>query len=188
MITNAKRIAAKNAQVGNAIAEIADPSNLGPNMAKLLSTVKTLDEDINKTRQELEVLTKNKEASEQRLKEIDIFRNVVDQDVELRKAIINDPEYKGLRKIIDLETGIAEKRILREWAQNNVGLTAGYNGDLATDFSKAFQFMLGRRFTQIAEVVAKETDPLKVHRFFGKKLDTETVSYTHLTLPTNREV
>jgi hypothetical protein len=176
MVTNAKRIAAKNAQVGNAIAEIADPSNLGPNMAKLLSTVKTLDEDINKTRQELEVLTKNKEASEQRLKEIDIFRNVVDQDVELRKAIINDPEYKGLRKIIDLETGIAEKRILREWAQNNVGLTAGYNGDLATDFSKAFQFMLGRRFTQIAEVVAKETDPLKVHRFFGKKLDTEMVA------------
>ena len=175
MITNAKRIAAKNAQVGYAIAEIADPSNLGPNMAKLLSTVKTLDDSITKTRQELEVVTKNKEAAEQRLKDMDIFRNVVDQDLELRKAIINDPEYKGLRKIIDLDAGIAEKRILREWSQENIGLTSGYNGDLATDFSKAFQFMLGRRFTQIAEVVAKETDPLKVHRFFGKKLDTEMV-------------
>ena len=176
MVLNAKRIAAKNAEVGNAIAEIVDPTNLGPNMAKLLNSVKTLDDGIEKTRKELEVVTKNKEAAEARLKEVDIFRNVVDQDVQLRSAIINDPEYQGLRKIIDLEAGIAEKRILREWYQNNIGLTNGYKGDLATDFSKAFKFMLGRRFAEIAEVVAKETDPLKIHRFFGKKLDAEMVA------------
>jgi hypothetical protein len=175
MMLNSKRIAAKNAEVGNAIAEIVDPTNLGPNMAKLLASVKTLDAGVEKTRKELEVVTKNKEAAEARLKEATIFGNVVDQDIALRKAIVNDPEYQGLQKIIDLEAGIAEKRILREWYQNNIGLTTGYNGDLATDFSKAFKFMLGRRFAEIAEVVAKETDPVKVHRFFGKKLDSEMV-------------
>lgn len=173
MVVNSKRIAAKNAEVGNAIAEIADPTNLGPNMARLLASVKTLDASIEKTRTELDSITKNKDAAEARIKELDIFRNVVDQDVNLRRAIINDPEYKGLRKIIDLEAGSAEKRILREWYQNNIGLTKGYKGDLATDFSGAFKFMLGRRFAQIAEVVAKQTDPLVIHRFFGKKIDTD---------------
>jgi len=173
MVVNSKRIAAKNAEVGNAIAEIADPTNLGPNMARLLASVKTLDASIEKTRTELDSITKNKDAAEARIKELDIFRNVVDQDVNLRRAIVNDPEYKGLRKIIDLEAGTAEKRILREWYQNNIGLTKGYKGDLATDFSGAFKFMLGRRFAQIAEVVAKQTDPLVIHRFFGKKIDTD---------------
>ena len=173
MVLNSKRIAAKNAEVGNAIAEIADPTNLGPNMARLLASVKTLDASIEKTRKELDFITKNKDAAEARVKELDIFRNVVDQDVNLRRAIVNDPEYRGLRKIIDLEAGSAEKRILREWYQNNIGLTKGYKGDLATDFSGAFKFMLGRRFAQIAEVVAKQTDPLVIHRFFGKKIDTD---------------
>ena len=175
MVVNSKKIAAKNAEIGNAIAEIADPTNLGPNMIKLLGSVKNLDKVIEKTRSELDVATKNKLAAEQRVKEVEIFRNIVDQDVQLRRAIINDPEYRGLRKIIDLESGIAEKRILREWYQADVGLTSGYKGDLATDFSGAFKFMLGRRFGEIAEVVAKETDSLKIHRFFGKKLDAEMV-------------
>ena len=126
MVLNSTRIAAKNAEVGNAIAEIADPTNLGPNMARLLASVKTLDASIEKTRKELDSITKNKDAAEARIKELDIFRNVVDQDVNLRRAIINDPEYRGLRKIIDLEAGSAEKRILREWYQNNIGLTKGY--------------------------------------------------------------
>lgn len=177
MVTNAKRIAAKNAEVGNAIAEVADPTTMGPNMAKLLGSIKTLDEKIAVTRGELDDTLKKKTAAEQRIKELEVFRQVVDQDLELRKRIINDPEYRGLyKKIVDLEADIAEKRILREWYQNDVGIVNGYKGDLATDFSKAFKFMLGRRFAQIAEVVAKETDVIKVDDFFGKKLDKEMVN------------
>jgi len=175
IVIKSKRLAGKRAEVGFALSEIADPSNLGPNIAKLLTSVKTLDATISQTRKELEAIAKNKEAAAQRVKEIEIFKNVVDQDIDLRRAIINDPEYKGLEKVIDLEAGIAEKRILREWYQNNIGVTNGYKGDLGTDFSKAFKFMLGRRFTQIAEVVAKETNPVKVDRFFGKKLDKDMV-------------
>lgn len=176
MVINAKRIAAKNAEVGNAIAELADPTTMGPNMAKLLGSIKTLDEKIAVTRRELDDTLKKKTAAEQRVKELDLFRQITNQDLELRKAIINDPEYRGLyKKIVNIESDIAEKRILREWYQNDVGLVNGYKGDLATDFSKAFKFMLGRRFAQIAEVVAKETDVIKVDNFFGKKLDKEMV-------------
>ena len=86
------------------------------------------------------------------------------------------PEYQGLAKIIDLDEGIAERRILREWIQENVGLTKGYNGDLSTDFSGAFKFMLGRSFGRIAEIVAKETDANTINRFFGRRLDSDMVN------------
>ena len=181
MITNTQRLAAVTGQFGIALSKLAgttsgDLSALGPAVTELVSGVKGLDDKIKSVRGELDVATKNKEVIDQRLKEIQIFSNVVKQDLALSKAIRNDPEYQGLAKIIDLDEGIAERRILREWIQENVGLTKGYNGDLSTDFSGAFKFMLGRSFGRIAEIVAKETDANTINRFFGRRLDADMVN------------
>lgn len=163
------------AEIGNAFAEISDPTNLGPNMLSLIQGLKNSDESIAKTRSQLEKAIADRDTFKQRVKELDIFRQVGNQDLETASRFLSDPEYKGLRGIIDINAELAEKNMLREWISNQVGITDYFGGNLADDFSKPLKWMLGRNFTRIAEIVAKESDPVKVDRFFGSKLEYETV-------------
>jgi hypothetical protein len=162
------------AEIGNALAEIADPTNLGPNMAKLLASIKTTDESIGKVRTQLEKAKADRDSFAERVKELDIFRQVANQDIETATKLLSDPDYKGLSDIVKINSELAEKNILREWISNQVGLTDNFGGNLADDISKPLKWMLGRNFSRIAEVVAKETDPVKIRRFFGNKLEYET--------------
>jgi hypothetical protein len=163
------------AEIGNALAEIADPTNLGPNVAKLLSGIKGTDETIAKARQQLEKATAERDSFQNRVKELDIFRQIGNQDIETATRFLSDPEYKGLRGIVEINSELAEKRILREWINSQVGITDYFGGNLADDFSKPLKWMLGRNFARIAEIVAKESNPVKIKRFFGSKLDDDAV-------------
>ena len=165
----------RQAEIGNALAEIADPTNLGPNMLKLVQGLKTNDETIAKTKADLEKATIERDTLAERVKELDIFRQVANQDVETAGRLLSDPDYKGLSGIVKINSELSEKEILREWISNQVGLTTYFGGNLADDFSKPLKFLLGRNFARIAEVVAKETDPYKIQNFFGNKLDYDTV-------------
>ena len=176
LITNAKRIAANHAQIGNALAEIIDPTDLGPNIAKLMASLKPLDEQIAKTRVKLEKAAAEKASINQRIKDVNLFRQYADQDPEILQKIINDPEYRGLDKLINLNLKVADKDILAEWYRAEVGLTESFGGELTQDFRKVLKYMLGSRFAEIADVVAKETDPVRIRQFFGKKLDAEMVN------------
>lgn len=175
LISNAKKIYANNAQIGNAIAEIADPTDLGPNVAKLIESMKSDDELIAKTKTDLDKALKEKDAFEQRVKEINLFRQYADQDPDLLKQIIDNPDYEELKGIIDLNIRVADKDILSEWYKADVGLTEAFGGEAVKKFDGVLKFFLGRRFAEIAEVVAKETDVNRVRNFFGKKLDAEMV-------------
>lgn len=163
------------AEIGNALAEIADPTNLGPNMLKLVQGLKTNDESIAKVQADLDKAIAERDTFAERVKELDIFREVANQDIATATRLLSDPEYKGLRGIVEINSELSEKRILREWISNQVGLTDYFGGNLADDFSKPLKYLLGRNFSRIAEIVAKETDPVKVQRFFGNKLEYETV-------------
>jgi len=163
------------AEIGNAFAEIADPTNLGPNMLKLMQGFKGSDETIAKLQSDLDKARFERDAFDGRVKELDIFREVANQDLETAARYLSDPEYKGLRGIIDINAELSEKRIMREWISSQVGVTDYFGGNLADDFSKPLKYLLGRNFSRIAEVVAKESDPVKVQRFFGNKLDADTV-------------
>ena len=176
LITNAKKIAANHAQIGNALAEIIDPTDLGPNMAKLMASLKPIEEQIAKTRTKLAKASAEREAVNKRLKDVALFRSYADQDPELLQKIINDPEYNKLQDLINLNIKVADKDILAEWYRSEVGLTEAFGGELTRDFSKVLKYMLGSRFAEIAEVVAKETDSVKIRQFFGKKLDAEMVN------------
>lgn len=166
-------IAANRAEIGNALAEFADPTNLGPNIAKLMESIKGTDDAIAATNAKLEKAAKAQADAEQRAKDIDLFRELADNDPDLLKNIVNDPDYQGLGKILDLPTGQGDS--LAEYVRTQVGLTENYGGELGTDFKKVLQYMLGRRFAEIAEVVAAETDPSRVRAFFGKRLDADMV-------------
>ncbi len=175
LITNANKISANNAEISNAISEIADPTDLGPNMAQLVQSMKAGDEVIAKTKQDLDKALKEKDAFEQRVKEVNLFRQYADQDPDLLKQIIDNPDYEDLKGIIDLNIRVADKDILSEWYKADVGLTQAFGGEASRNFDRVLKFFLGRRFAEIAEVVAKETDVVRVHNFFGKKLDSEMV-------------
>lgn len=163
------------AEIGNAFAEIADPTNLGPNMLKLLDGIKGIDDSISKTRSQLEKAKAERDAFANRRKELDILRQVGNNDPEVAKKFLSDPQYKGLEKIIEISSDISSKKALREFISNQVGVTNHLGGNLADDFSKPLKFLLGRNFIRIAEIIAKETDPLKIDRFFGRKLDKDVV-------------
>jgi hypothetical protein len=176
VITNTPRLAASRAEVAMAAAEIADPTNLGPNLAKLLASIKGTDEAIATRQQQLDDIVNQQLQLDDRISYISSLRELANNDPDILRELINDPEYKGLGKFIKIESEISEKTALREQISAEIGLVDAFGGQLGKDFEKPLRWMLGRRFNQIAEIVAKETDALTIHRFFGKKLDSDIVT------------
>ena len=168
-------LAATQAEIGAAAAEIADPTNLGPNVVKLLESVKTKDDALAAAKAKLDKAAAANAETERRVKDIRLFRDFANQDPELLKSIANNPLYKDYGKAIDLQIGVAAggDNLLKEWYRTQVGLTDSFRGEVSGDLDKAMKYLLGPRFQEIAEIVAKETDSAVVHRLFGKKLAAE---------------
>lgn len=175
VITNTPRLAASRAEVAMAAAEIADPTNLGPNIAKLLGSIQDTEVSLAARQNQLDDIANQQIQLDDRIGYISSLRELANKDPEILRELINDPEYKGLKKILKIETEISEKTALREQLSSEIGIVDAFGGQVGKDFSKPLQFMLGRRFNEIAEIVAKEDDALTIHRFFGKKLDKEMV-------------
>lgn len=172
-IANMKKIGAKSAEVAVAAAEIADPTNLGPNLAKLLSSVKDKEKALANRQYEYEDALFRGEEVDDRLNYIYSLRQAANKDPEILKELINDPDYKGLKKILNIEAQVAQKSAGIEALRVEAGLVDGFSGNVTKDFDKHLKFLLGKRFEIVAEVVAKETDPVRVHNLFGGKLDLE---------------
>jgi hypothetical protein len=176
VITNSmKFLAANKAEIASAASEILDPTNLGPNAMKLIQSMRGTEDAIAATKDRLIKAEQEQAALERRIKDVSIFRQYADQDPELLAKIINDPEYKGLDKLINLNAKVGDKDIEAEFYRAEIGLTKDFAGKVTGDFGKVLKFMLGPHFAQIAEVVARETDPVRLRQFFGRKLDAEMV-------------
>jgi hypothetical protein len=144
------------------------------------STLARIEADIARDRAYVEELTKSvKEAkkaakdTERNLKEVEILRDYASQDPDLVAKIVSDPRNIGIQKYVDMNLDIAENQYRREFLRQEVGMVNGFGGELATDLKKAAAYILGKRFNQVAQIVAKETDFAKLHAFFGRKLDVE---------------
>lgn len=174
LLANSGKFGLVEAQISNTLAEIADPSNLGPNLLGLMDSIGGIDKTIVKTRSQLDKARLEATTFEQRVKELDAFRLAANQDLETRKLILNDPNYQKLKGIVDIDATLSEKKLAREWLNEQVGLTDYLGGNLANDFSKPLKWMLGKNFQNIAAIVAKETDALAIQRLFGNKLEFET--------------
>jgi hypothetical protein len=167
------KLAARAGQVGNALAEIVEPTNLGPNMLKMLESLEEPTARIAKTEQKLAKAEKAAADHKRVTKELDLWRQFVDNDPELLEKIVNDPNYQGLGKFLNMKAG--PEGSLIEFARAQVGLTERFGGELASTFNGSLKYMLGRNFQKIAEVIADETDIVKIRDYFGKKLDIDMV-------------
>ena len=185
VITKGEKIAATRAEIGNAAAEILDPTDLGPNMLKLMSSLTDSKAALAARQQELDDLLNKSLDLEDKENWFNMLRQKANEDPDLLKELIQDPDNAGIKDLLKLELEIAENNVFKESVRAQIGITDNFMGDLGRDFSKPLQFILGRQFEPIAELISKETDPVRLKRLFGRKLDDNLVM--ELTEATNKD-
>lgn len=177
VVTNTKRLAAKGAEFGNAAAEILEPTNLGPNIVKLLDSVKGSKEEI--ARLENEINTLSNKAIDLKDKEnwFNLLRENAQGDPDILKELIQDPANAGIKNLLKLELEVAESNVFRESLMHDIGITDNFFGEVLDTpaAEKALKFVLGRQFRPIAELIAKETSPVRLRRLFNRKLDDNMI-------------
>jgi hypothetical protein len=176
VVTNGNKIAATRAEIGNAAAEILDPTDLGPNMAKLMQSISDSKDSLAARQNELDDLINKQLELEDRENWFRLVQEKANQDPEILKELIQDPDNVGIKNLLELELEIANNNVLKEALRSQVGLTDNFMGNIGTDFSKPLKFLLGRQFEPIAELIAKETDKVRLRRLFNRKLDDNLIS------------
>lgn len=178
VVTNTKRLAAKNAEFGNAAAEILDPTNLGPNVLKLLESVKSGKDEIARLENEINTLSNKTLDLKDKENWLNALRQQADNDPEMLKELIQDPANAGIKNLLKLELEITENNVFRESILAQIGVTDNFMGEVldTPNADKALKFILGRNFQPIADLIAKETNPVRLRRLFGRKLDDNMVN------------
>jgi hypothetical protein len=174
-ITNPNAIAATRAEIGNAAAEFADPTNLGPNIMKLLDSVQDTKASIAARQNELDDLLNKQIDLEDKENWFSMLREKAHQDPDILRELIQDPSNSGIKGMLKIEAELAENAILRESIMAQVGLTDNFMANVSETpgVEKGLRFILGRQFQPVAELIAKETDTVRIHRLFGRKLDNK---------------
>ena len=185
VVTNRTKIAATRAEIGNAAAEIIDPTDLGPNMLKLMESISDSKTALAARQNELDDLVNKQIDLEDKENWFKMLQQKANQDPDILKELIQDPNNVGIKKLLELELDIANNNVFKESIRAQIGITDNFMGDIGTDFSKPLKFILGRQFEPIAELIAKETDPVRLRRLFGRKLDDNLIM--ELTQATNKD-
>jgi hypothetical protein len=187
VVTNTKRLAAKNAEFGNAAAEILDPTNLGPNILKLLDSVKGGKEEIARLENEINTLSNKTLDLKDKEDWFNALREKAHNDPEMLQELIQDPANAGIKNLLKLELEITENNVFKESILAQIGVTDNFMGEVldTPNAEKALKFILGRQFQPIADLIAKETNPVRLRRLFGRKLDDNMV--TELAAATNSD-
>ena len=174
-ITKGERIAATRADIGMAAAEWANPTALGLNVAKLMESIKTGANAIAERQNELDELLNKQIDLKDKENWFSLLREKAHGDPEILKELIQDPENVGIKGLLKLELELAENTLHKESIQAMVGVTDNFMGDIGKDFSKPLQYILGKNFRPIAELIAKETDPVRLRNLFNRKLDDAVI-------------
>ena len=174
VIKNGEKVGARRVGVTDTITSLTGDAAMGTKLgAKLVESIKSAQDEILEANAALESAKAARAGVDGKLKEIEVLRDYAAQDPELVAQILNDPENIGIAKLMGLEMDIADTQYLKEFYRSEVGLVDGFGGGVKGDLNKAATYLLGKRFAQVAEVVAKETDFSRLHRLFGRKLDAE---------------
>ena len=187
VVTNTKRLAAKQAEFGNAAAEILDPTNLGPNVLKLLDSVKGGKEEIARLENEINTLSNKTLDLKDKENWFNALREQAHNDPDILKELIQDPANSGIKNLLKLELEITENNVFRESVLAQIGVTDNFMGEVldTPNADKALKFLLGRQFQPIANLIAKETNPVRLRRLFNRKLDDNMI--TELAAATNSD-
>ncbi len=91
---------------------------------------------------------------------------------------------------MDLELEIGQRNFLKELYSAEAGLVDGIGGPLAQDINKVNDFLLGKRFAVVADILAVETSAARVLRLFNNKIVEGMNSFVNnrlRSLPSRKE-
>lgn len=187
VVTNTQRLAAKSAQFGNAAAEVLDPTNLGPNILKLLGSVKGSKEELARRQNQLDDILNSQIDLKDKEEWFKTLRQKAHEDPEMLQALIQDPANAGIKNLLKMELEITNNNVYKESIRAQMGITDNFMGEVldTPNAEKALKFILGREFAPIADMISKETDAVKLRRLFNRKLDDNMIK--ELTDATNKD-
>lgn len=171
-IVNADAIAAKSADISKLLADSRVPGVV----LDAPSAIRSAEQAVERARAAREAALREVDTLDAKAAEIRAIREYVERDPDLIKQIVNNPEYGRLGTLMDLEVEIGRNRYYQELISAEAGLIDGIGGPLAQDLSKVNEFLLGKRFAVVADIIAKETSAARLSRLFNNKLDMEIVS------------
>jgi hypothetical protein len=134
VITRGEKIAATRAEIGNAAAEILDPTDLGPNMAKLMQSLSDSEASLAARQNELDDLVNAQLDLEDKENWFKLVQEKANQDPEILKELIQDPDNVGIKNLLELELEIANNNVLKEAMRSQVGLTDNFMGNIGKRF------------------------------------------------------
>ena len=170
-IVNPEILAAKSAKVSQLLADSRVPGAV----LDAPSAIRSAEQTVERARAVRDAALRDVDTLDAKAAEIRAIREFVERDPEMIKQIANNPEYAKLGSLLDLEVEIGRNRYYQELISAEAGLVDGIGGPLTQDLSKVNEFLLGKRFSVVADIVAKETSAARVSRLFGNKLDMEIV-------------
>lgn len=179
VVFNGSKVAAIGAKIGYTLSDLATPTNLGSNLAKLSQGVGETEKQLARVRKSIEKNQAQKTKLDRQIKDINLYNELLATDKDaIAKLASEDEGFQGISDIINLKAvAKGEKDLLREKVLAEIGATDFVGGGIAEipRFRDALKYLLGGNFQQLAEIVAKETDVARIRRLFGNKLDLDMV-------------
>lgn len=176
VVTKGERIAATRAEVGNTAAEFADPSNQGPNIIKLLESIKGSKESLAARQNELDDLLGKQLDLEDKENYFKLLREKAHNDPEILEQLIQDPNNVGIKGLLKLQLEVANNNVVKEALRAKIGITDNFMGNIGQDFAKPLKFILGRQFLPVAELIAQQTDTVQLRNLFRGRLDDSMIN------------
>jgi len=170
-ITNYDLLAARKVRVSEVLAESAE--NAPAAMLKVGSVIERADKVLLDSQKALDDAQRGLDQINNSINDAEKLRELVAKDPDLMRLMLNDPDNIGISKVLDLDTVIDETRYAKELIRSEIGLVDSFGGGLSKDATKAMKYLFGKRFLAVAEIVAKETNTMRIDRLFGRKLDIE---------------
>jgi hypothetical protein len=168
-IVNSDIVAAKAADISKFL---ADSTRVGT-VIDSVSPIQDAKKALAKAEKKRSAAARSKKDLDRKIKEIEVLRDYASKDPDLIAHMVNNPQYTKLGKLMDLEVEIGEKNFLKELYSAEAGLVDGIGGPLAQDVNKVNDFLLGKRFAVVADIVAQETSAARILRLFNNKIDLE---------------
>lgn len=175
VLTNHEKFSARFISISDVLSGSME-GRMGPEaFAKLLTSIKSVDQQLADAQKGFDDAQTAYSVVNRDLKEIAVLQEFVMKDPELLAQIMKDPKNAGIARLMDIERNLKSGEWRKELIRSEVGLVDSFGGTLKADLKKAANYVLGKRFSQVAQIVARETDFARLDRLFGRKLDKAMV-------------
>ena len=170
-ITSLDALAAKSVTISKLLADSRVPGVV----LDVPTAIRSAEQAAERARVARDAALRDVDTLDAKAAEIAAIREYVERDPQLLKEIISNPEYGRLGTLMDLEVEIGRNRYYQELLSAESGLIERIGGPISENIGKVNEFLLGKRFAIVAEIVAKETSAARVSRLFNNKLDMDIV-------------